>query len=88
MQSRKLVASTLGKNFHAAIVVIAHPTGNAKDMRLALDKPAEAHALHASTHQEAAGLDRLFSGRHFREIAEVRSQKLNLRGSNILHFDF
>ena len=64
MQSRELVASSLGQNFHAAVVIVAHPPGDAQDVRLALHKPAEADALHASANAEPAGSDGLFSGSH------------------------
>jgi hypothetical protein len=50
MQSRKLVARPLGKNFHAPVVIVAHPPGNAQDVRLALHKPSEANTLHAPAH--------------------------------------
>jgi hypothetical protein len=81
MQSRKLVARSLGRNFHAAIVVVANPPGNAQDVRLALHKPAEADPLNTTANDEPAGLNRLFSGSHFREIAEVRSQNAEVRSS-------
>ena len=67
MQSRKLVTRPLGKNFDAAIVIVAYPPGNAQDVRLTLHKPAEADPLNTSTNDEPAGLNRLFSGSHFRE---------------------
>jgi len=54
MQSRKLVASPLGQNFHAAIVIVTHPSGDAQDVRLAFDEPAETNALDASADQKAA----------------------------------
>jgi hypothetical protein len=31
---------------------------------LTLDKPTEAYALHASSHDEAASLDRILTGSH------------------------
>jgi hypothetical protein len=65
MQSRKLVARPLGKNFHAAIMIVPHPPGDAENVRLALDKPAKANALDASADQKAAGLDGFISVRHF-----------------------
>lgn len=65
MQSGELVASPLGKNFHAAVVIVPHPPGNAQNMSLALDKPAETDALYASADEEPAGLNRLFSKSHF-----------------------
>jgi len=54
MQAGELVASSLGKNFHAAIVIIAYPASNAQYVRLALDEPAESDALYASADQKAA----------------------------------
>jgi hypothetical protein len=80
MQSRKLVASPLGKDLHAAVVIVAHPPGNAEDVRLALDEPAEADALHASAHQETAGFDGLFSEQsHFRKIAILSGESVRER---------
>ncbi len=64
MQSRELVASPLGEYFHAAVMIIANPSGDAQDVRLALDEPAEADPLYASAYEEAAGLDGLFRGVH------------------------
>ena len=52
MQARELIASSLGQNLHAAVVIVAHPSGDAQDVRLALDEPAEADALDASAHEE------------------------------------
>ena len=57
MQSRKLVARPLGKHFHAAIVIVAHPPGNAQNVRLALHKPAEADALHTSANEKTTRLN-------------------------------
>jgi acyl-CoA synthetase (AMP-forming)/AMP-acid ligase II len=65
MQSIELIASSLGQNLHAAVVIIAHPSSDAQDVRLALDEPAEADPLYASAHEEPAGLDWLFSDSHF-----------------------
>src|SRR5579864_8573589 len=45
-------------------MIVANPPGNAEQVRLPLDEPAEAHALHASTHQETPRLDRFFGGSH------------------------
>jgi hypothetical protein len=67
MKSGKLVAGPLGQNFYAAVMIIAHPASDAQDVRLALDKPAEAHALYTSTNDEPASFYRLFGGSHFRE---------------------
>ena len=64
MQAGKLVARALRQHFHAAVVIVANPSGDAEDVRLAFDEPAKADALHASANQEAASLDRLFSGSH------------------------
>ena len=55
-QSGQLFARSHGQHLDAAIVIVADPSGNLQDVRLALDKPTEADALHTSTHQESAGL--------------------------------
>ena len=55
-QSEQLIARSHGQDFHAAVGIVAHPSGDAKDMRLALHEPAKAHALHPSANEEAAGL--------------------------------
>ena len=65
MQARNLIARSLGQDFYAAIVIVTHPTGNAKNVGLALHKPAEADALHASADDEAACVNRLFTEIHF-----------------------
>ena len=52
----KLIARSHGQDFHAAVGIVAHPSGDAQDVRLALHEPAEADALHPSAHDEAAGL--------------------------------
>src|SRR5579863_462362 len=64
MQAGELVARPLGKHFHAAVVIVAHPAGNAEDVGLTLDEPAEADALDTPADQEAAGVDRLFANSH------------------------
>ena len=66
MQSRKLVARSLGKNFYAPIVIVAHPPGNAQDVRFALHEPAEADSLNTSANDEPARFNRLFGESHFR----------------------
>ena len=64
MQSIELIASSLGQNLHAAVVIIAHPSSDAQDVRLALDEPAEAYALDTSADEETPCLDGLFSDSH------------------------
>ena len=56
MQSRKLITGALGENFDAAVVIVADPSGDAKDVRLPFNEPAEAYALDASANHETAGL--------------------------------
>jgi hypothetical protein len=68
VQSGKLVARSLRQNFHAAIVIVADPSGDAQNVRLALDEPAEADALHASAHQETTGHRLIFGGAHALEL--------------------
>jgi hypothetical protein len=65
MQSGDLVATPLGENFHAAVVIVPYPPGNAKDVCLALDKPTETHALYASAHEKPASFNRFFCESHF-----------------------
>ena len=64
MQSIELIASSLGQNLHAAVGIIAHPSGDAQDVRLALDEPAEADALDASAHDVALRRNGFFSDSH------------------------
>jgi hypothetical protein len=64
MQARELVAGSLGENFHSAVVIIANPSGDAEDVRLALNEPAKSHALHASAHHKAASFNGFFSESH------------------------
>jgi len=55
-QSGQLFAGSHRQDFDAAIVIVADPSGNLQDVRLALDKPAEADALDTSANQKASGL--------------------------------
>ena len=55
----------MGQHFYAAVFVIAHPSGNAKDVSFSFHEPAETDALHASANQKAAGLGSFVSGCHF-----------------------
>ncbi len=55
-QPEQLLARSHGQNFHAAVGIVAHPAGDAEDMRLAFHEPAKADALHPSANQEAASL--------------------------------
>ena len=59
-QSGQLIARAHGQHFHAAVGIIAHPSGNAENVRLAFHKPAKTNALHASANQKAAGSEWLF----------------------------
>src|SRR6185437_8739105 len=64
-QPAQLVAASHGQHFHGAVAVVAYPPGDSQRVRLTLHKPAEAHALHASANNKAAGFGRFFSGSHF-----------------------
>jgi hypothetical protein len=68
MQTRKLVARPLRQNFHAAIVIIPNPAGNPEHMGFALNKPTEAHTLHASAHKKTARLDCFIALGHFQAL--------------------
>lgn len=57
MQSGKLVTSALGQNFHAAVMIVADPSGDPKQVRFALDEPAESDALHAPADDVATSLN-------------------------------
>ena len=46
----------MSQHFDGAIGIVAHPAGNLQDVRLTLDKPAEADALDTSAHKKAASL--------------------------------
>src|SRR5207237_7745844 len=58
-KAEKLIARTYAENLNAAISVVAHPSGNAEDTRLAFHKPTKADALHAPANHEAAGVSSL-----------------------------
>lgn len=60
----------LGKDFDAAITVVANPAGDAKDMRLTLDKPAKAYALDSAAHDETAS----FNGIRFQSCKVLKFQ--------------
>ena len=64
MQSGKLIARALRPNLDAAVMIVADPTGDAEDVRFALDEPAEADALNPAANDVAAGVDRFFSLGH------------------------
>ena len=57
-QPRKLVARALGQHFHAAVGVVAYPSGDAKNVRFALYKPAESDTLDTSTNYKPPGFGR------------------------------
>jgi hypothetical protein len=82
MQARKLIARALSQNFHAAVVIVAHPSCNAQHVRFPLDKPAEPHALHAPADEKTAGLSRFFSGGHVKcfKVSELQSFKVTALG--------
>ncbi len=82
-QSGQLFARSHGQHFDAAIVIVADPSGNLQDVRLALDKPAEADALNTSAYQKAAGLSEglVFCGSHH-PIAEVRGPIAEVKTQN------
>ena len=87
-QSSQLLASPDRQYLDAAVVVVADPTGNLKNVRLPLHKPAEAHTLHTSSHHKAASVDGRWTvcGSHG-EIAGVRGQiaevKTEAKASNL-----
>jgi hypothetical protein len=58
-KAEKLIARTKAENLNTPIGVIAHPTSNAEDARLAFHKPTKADALHAPANHEAAGVSSL-----------------------------
>ena len=69
MKTGQLITRPLRKNFYAAVMIIAYPSGNAQDVRLPFDEPPEADALDPSANEEAAGMDRLFRRTHGNENA-------------------
>ena len=71
-QAKQLLARSHGQDFDAAIGVIAHPSGDAEDMRLALHEPAKADALHSSADKEAAGLCSFLSAEVISDTARPR----------------
>ncbi len=64
MQSGKLIPCTLSEDFDASVVIVTNPSGDAQDMRFALDEPTEANALYTSADHETAGLEWLFRRTH------------------------
>jgi hypothetical protein len=81
VQGGELVARSLGKNFHASIVIVANPSCDPEDVGLALHKPAEADALHPTAHNEAASFNRFFRESHLRKMLLEKVQAL--RGISI-----
>ena len=74
-QTGELISRPHGQHFDATIGIVADPSSDLQDMRLAFDKPAKADALDTSADNEAAGLGgRLVVGGSHRLIAEVRGQ--------------
>ena len=88
MQSGKLITGSLGENLHSAVVIIANPSGDAKDVGLALHEPAKSHTLHASTHHKATSFDGFFSESHAvvqgSNVSRFQSFKEYYFGLNIL----
>src|SRR5579871_3059767 len=68
MQASELVARALRQDFHAAVVIVADPSGDSQHVRFTLYEPAETDTLHASANQEAASQSRVFGGTHDGEI--------------------
>jgi hypothetical protein len=80
MEAGKLIARTHGENFHAAVRIVPHPSGDAEGVGLTLHEPAEAYALHSSAHQEAAGEGSGFLGaRHSQNWKSEIAHEENLR---------
>jgi hypothetical protein len=81
VQPGQLLASSLRENLHRAIVMVAHPSRNLQDMRLALDKPAKANPLNPSANEKTPGEDGRSArcrGRHH-SIQQVRGQIAEVR---------
>jgi len=76
MKAGELVARSLRQHFHAAVVIVAHPSGNSEDVRLALHEPAEADSLHASANQKTASFYRLLRISHFGELSSGAKNQL------------
>jgi len=79
-QPRQLLACPHGEHFDVAIGIIADPSSNLQYARLALDKPAKAHALHTTTDEKATSLGGMliWDGCHS-SIAEARGQIAEVR---------
>jgi hypothetical protein len=78
MQARELIARSLGQHFDAAVMIVTDPSGDAKDVCLALDEPAKANALHASANDEASSLDGFFRGAHVSRLQSFKVSKKKL----------
>ena len=63
-QGGELLGRALRQDLDGSIGVVADPAGHAQHVRFSLYEPAKAYALHTSAHQEAAGVNGLFSTGH------------------------
>src|SRR5581483_7787964 len=63
-QPGQLIASPGGQHFDAAIRVVAHPSGDAQDVRLAFDKPAETDTLDTTANDKTPSFVRFFGCAH------------------------
>jgi hypothetical protein len=67
VESGELIAASLGEDLHAAVMIIAHPSGDTQNVRFAFDEPPETDPLHASADEVTAGLHRLWGIAHENE---------------------
>jgi len=90
MQSGKLIAGSLRQHFDAAVVMIADPAGDPEQMCLTLHEPAEPHALHSASYDEAAGFDGFFCHHVFVPGAGEPSRPILVIfiSADFLHLDF
>jgi hypothetical protein len=75
-----LRARSHGQHFDRAIGIVSHPSGNLQNVRLALDKPAEADPMDAAMYEKATGLRArlIVSGSH-RSNEEVSGQSAEVK---------
>ena len=69
MQSGQLIPGSLRQYFHAAVVIVADPSGDTENVRLAFDEPTEADALDTAANHKAPRKDRFFGGSHCLQLS-------------------
>src|SRR5580765_4638828 len=74
MQAGELIARSLRQNLDTAVVIIANPSGDTQQVRLAFHEPAKTHTLHTPANDVAASFSRFLRGSH-RSATVILSEK-------------